>query len=487
MTPTTRKGYIYSVIASFNIHRERHLRGEPEALNLRADMDSVSESTPDAVLSLRSFSARFGDRRVLREITLDVPARGVFVVMGPGGAGKSTLLRTISGLHAVNDAMTTSGTAHYRGDPLGQGRELPGIVTQNPRLVLSSVREYLVSVLPDRGRLTQADQDDALRRLFIAYSLDHVITQLHDDVISLTNGQRRLLCVLRATITRPALICIDEPTADLGTEDASMVLALIERIARERAVLMVTHNQDHARRVGDRIALLVGGRLREVREINAFFESPDSEFATSFIRSGSCATPIEPPDVEPTPTTPRPASTFVSESRGPRGFRWIQPGKLGGTPRPGIVDPLDSDLAALRRVGIDVLVTLTEQRPFDDATLHEFELDGIFFPIVDMETPELDAALHLCVELARRLDHGEAVALHCKAGLGRTGTMAAAQLIFEGLGADEALRAVRRVEPKFVQSTVQEEFLTQFQEFLAVRQSQPGAPLPSPNNHGIRH
>ncbi len=365
--------------------------------------------------------------------------------------------------------MQTDGDAHYRGEPLLEGSELPGIVTQNPRLVLSSVREYLISAFADRGRLTRAEQDDALRRVLIKYELQSIAKRLHDDVISLSTAERRAIAVVRATLNEPALVCMDEPTADLEPEDARPVLDLISRIAQERAVLMVTHNQGHARRVGDRIALLVGGRLREVSEINAFFEAPASEFAVSFVRSGSCQTPVEPtPTPEHRPTSAR---SFVSESRGPRGFRWIQPGKLSGAPRPGIVDPLDSDLSALRRVGIDILVTLTEERLFDDATLAEFGLTGIFFPIVDMETPTLEAAASLCADLAERIAAGAAVALHCKAGLGRTGTMAAAQLIYSGHEADEALRAVRRIEPRFVQSEAQECFLQEFQQFLADSQS----------------
>jgi atypical dual specificity phosphatase len=80
----------------------------------------------------------------------------------------------------------------------------------------------------------------------------------------------------------------------------------------------------------------------------------------------------------------------------------------------------------------------------------------------DMGAPSIAAARTHCREVARLMDAGEVVALHCRAGLGRTGTMLAAQLVHEGASALDALEAVRRVEPRWVQSHEQIEFLERF-------------------------
>ncbi len=168
------------------------------------------------------------------------------------------------------------------------------------------------------------------------------------------------------------------------------------------------------------------------------------------LEEGMTATPI-----------PRAAFVVTPGPAGPRGFRWARPGALGGTPRPGVVDEVEYDLDALRRVGVTILVTLEMER-FPEAALEPFGLRGLFFPFKDMSAPTVEAALAHCRQIEGLLAAGEVIALHCRAGLGRTGTMIVAQLIYEGQSALEALELGRRIEPRWVQSTEQVEFLERF-------------------------
>jgi atypical dual specificity phosphatase len=93
-------------------------------------------------------------------------------------------------------------------------------------------------------------------------------------------------------------------------------------------------------------------------------------------------------------------------------------------------------------------------------------LYSIHFPITDMDVPTEDAAARLCSQLADLIAAGKSVGFHCKAGLGRTGTMLACQLIWEGTPADIALTQVRAVEPAWVQSDKQVAFLGRFDKWL---------------------
>jgi atypical dual specificity phosphatase len=87
----------------------------------------------------------------------------------------------------------------------------------------------------------------------------------------------------------------------------------------------------------------------------------------------------------------------------------------------------------------------------------------VFFPIDDMGSPNIEDAKKLCYRISRLLQKDEVVAMHCKAGLGRTGTMLAAMLIWDGLSALEALESTRRIEPRWVQSDDQIVFLEEFE------------------------
>ena len=114
-----------------------------------------------------------------------------------------------------------------------------------------------------------------------------------------------------------------------------------------------------------------------------------------------------------------------------------------------------------------------EEQRVEPQSLRDAGIDPIHFPIVDMQVPELGPAMAMCRKVTRLTASGECVAYHCKAGLGRTGTMLAAQLIAEGVDATDALETVRRIEPRYVQSEVQERFLTQFEQHL--REQEPDA------------
>lgn len=153
-----------------------------------------------------------------------------------------------------------------------------------------------------------------------------------------------------------------------------------------------------------------------------------------------------------------------SAARGPRGFTWLLAGRLAGTPWPGIVQPLGYDLDALRSVGVTRLVSLTEE-PFDAAIALPYGIVCESCPMPDMHPPTPEQARHLCGAIDAWLLHGDVVAVHCRAGLGRTGTVLAAYWLWRAggaLGAVRALEDVRRLEPGWVQSRAQVDFLEEF-------------------------
>jgi atypical dual specificity phosphatase len=97
----------------------------------------------------------------------------------------------------------------------------------------------------------------------------------------------------------------------------------------------------------------------------------------------------------------------------------------------------------------------------------EYGIRCIRSPMPDMGAPGIEQAIELCQTLDRLIAEREVVAVHCRAGLGRTGTVLASYLIWEGASALEALDAVRRIEPRWVQSDTQAAFLEEFAHHLA--------------------
>ncbi len=429
----------------------------------------------DDVLVLEGFGVSFGEQLVLADVSLRVPRIGVFVLLGPAGAGKSTLLRTVAGLNDAKPALHTWGLALLDGEPLGPDNR-PAIVMQDARLLTSSVRENLVSGIENRASLSQLEQTALVLRALARSGLEEVGEDLGVDVLDLPLVVRRRLAVVRGALSGSAVLCIDEPTVGLDDGDTALLLEHIRHEAKERAVLLVTHDQRFARAAGGIAALLAGGRVQEVAPIEKLLDAPETEAGRSFASTGRCRVPAPDArredlasDVPPPAPLPPAVKRIISAMVGPRDFFWVDDGRLGGVPRPGIVATLEHDLEALKRLGVTLLVTLEETLTVDGDALARHEIGQLFFPIVDMEAPSVDAAIAHCQEIEDRIDDGDIVAIHCRAGLGRTGTMLACQLVYRGVSALSAIERVRRVRPRSIQSDPQVELITMFARELHAR------------------
>jgi len=415
----------------------------------------------------------FKDRIILSSITLKVPETGVFILMGPCGTGKSTLLKTLAGFCQANPAHRFWGEAMYAGERLTCCQSLPAMVTQNTSLMMSSVLENIVSGLPERHTLNLHQQRDLAQRLLSQAGLDHLGKQLQMQVTKLSLADQRQLAILSICAANPKLILIDEPTTDLNAEEVERMVKFIKKQAQKRGIVMTTHNQKIAKSLGGMTSLIAGGWLQETQCTDDFFNSPITEEAKRFIKTGSCNLPspnAKPENVNPDMIAsirlpPKEATNYKSHVLGPNGFLWLKKGQLAGTPRPGLLVDIEQDLKALKRVGITDLISLTE-RPINTRKCQHFEINVIASPVRDMQAPSTDQALILCKKTDQLLNNKRSVAIHCRAGLGRTGTLLACQLIYEGNTALSALKKVRHIEPRWIQSQTQVNFLQEFEDFL---------------------
>ena len=431
----------------------------------------------EIILRMNSFGAAFGEKIVLNDLNLDIADKNITTLLGPGGTGKSTLLRAITGLNNGNPAFRTWGDIEFTGEKLSK-ENLPSIVTQSTKLVLKSVLENIIHNLPERNNLTQLQQKDLAVRLLEQANLNFLKDKLNENVVNLPLVLQRRIAILRLVSAGPRLLCLDEPTTGIDDEgDLENLLEHIHRESQKRAIIIVLHNQRQAKRLGGYTALLAGGQVKEFKEAKNFFADPQTEPAKQFIKFGSCSVPS--PTAKPEELdkeTPAPAAInketkkYVSESFGPRGFLWLHKGKLAGTPLPGVFFELEYDLKALQRVGITHLISTTT-KPVSINKLEEYDIKGLAFPIEDMGVPTLDQAVEVCKYIEESIISGGIVAVHCRAGLGRTGTILALYLIWKNNDALSALEKVRTIEPRWVQSELQVNFLDEFSSFLLEKSS----------------
>jgi atypical dual specificity phosphatase len=162
-------------------------------------------------------------------------------------------------------------------------------------------------------------------------------------------------------------------------------------------------------------------------------------------------------------------SSSVAETRPiapSQGFSWIVQGELAAMPLPGRDRPLEQDVAYLDQEGIRVLVSLTDDPP-DGTVLESRGIDQEHIPVQDFTPPTLEQMIEFVGVVENSVAADKPVGVHCTAGLGRSGTMAAAYLVAEGASAAEAIVTVRQLRPGSIETATQEDAVRRFEEHLA--------------------
>jgi putative ABC transport system ATP-binding protein len=239
------------------------------------------------LFSLRAVSQERGGRDVLRELTLDVPARQIVALIGPSGAGKSSLIRL---LNRLDDP--TRGTVSFHGAPIGAVpvrslRRRVGFVFQAPTMFAGTVADNLRMAARYHAAPSPSDSAAPLGALLDSVELD--ASYLERDAATLSGGEQQRVSIARALATRPEVLLLDEPTSALDPEVAERLMRTVARLSREQSlsIVMVTHRLAEAREWSSTTVMLDAGRLVEHGASSDLFAAPQHERTRAFVGSAA--------------------------------------------------------------------------------------------------------------------------------------------------------------------------------------------------------
>ena len=237
-------------------------------------------STP--VYTLQDLSHSYGGREVLRIPRLEIAAGEILAVVGPSGAGKSTLLRLLNFLEAPS-----RGCIQFEGQPFAAGIALPlaarrrvTTVSQRPVLLNRSVQANVEYGLRLRGERRGAP---AARAAIEQVGLAAFTRQ---SALTLSGGEAQRVALARAVVLRPAVLLLDEPTANLDPYNVALIEDTVRSLNRQQGttLVLVTHNLFQAQRLAQRVAFLLDGALVELADADRFFHVPQDPRAAAFVR-----------------------------------------------------------------------------------------------------------------------------------------------------------------------------------------------------------
>jgi len=233
-----------------------------------------------AFLEIDGLRKEFGDLVAVEDVSLDVEEGSFVTIVGPSGCGKTTILRTITGLETA-----TEGVIRLEGEDI---TELPpyrrniGLVFQDYALFPhKTVFENVAFGLKMRGA-SEDEQTERVEEMLRMVNLEGYEEKYPEEC---SGGEQQRIAVARALAFDPDLVLMDEPLSNLDKNLRSSIRNELRRIQDETGVttIYVTHNQNEALSLGDKLAVMNDGRLEQYDDPETVYRKPATPFVADFL------------------------------------------------------------------------------------------------------------------------------------------------------------------------------------------------------------
>lgn len=244
-----------------------------------------------SMISVRKLNLFYGKNQALRDIDMEIRARGVTALIGPSGCGKSTFLKTINRMNDFVEGVRIEGEVCVDGENIFDEkadaallRKKVGMVFQQPNPFPMSIYDNIAYGPRVHGIKTKARLDEIVEEsLKSAAIFEEVKDRLKKPALGLSGGQQQRLCIARALAVGPAILLMDEPTSALDPISTLKIEELMTELKKKYTVVVVTHNMQQAARVSDDTAFFLVGEVVEFDSTANLFSRPRDKRTEDYI------------------------------------------------------------------------------------------------------------------------------------------------------------------------------------------------------------
>ena len=245
----------------------------------------------DIKIQVNDLSLYYGEKKALKEISMQVPANKVTALIGPSGCGKSTFLRCINRMNDLIASVSITGQMLVEGVDIYDKnvdvvniRKKIGMVFQKSNPFPKSIYENVaygsrINGINDKRELDEI-VETSLRQAAI---WDELKDRLGDSALGLSGGQQQRLCIARTLAVSPDIILMDEPASALDPISTSKIEELVHELKEQYTIIIVTHNMQQAARTSDHTAFFYMGELIEMGKTNDIFTKPEKKQTEDYI------------------------------------------------------------------------------------------------------------------------------------------------------------------------------------------------------------
>jgi len=260
------------------------------AIHMTPEHHAQASRAEKAKVDIKDLCFYYGATKSLKNITLPLMDRKVTAFIGPSGCGKSTLLRAINRIFELYPNQRAEGEILMDGENLLKVKDLNllrariGMVFQKPTPFPMSIYDNIAFGIKLYERIPKSEMDGRVEHALTRAALwGEVKDKLNASGLSLSGGQQQRLCIARSVATRPEVILIDEPCSALDPISTAKIEELIEELAGDYTIVIVTHNMQQASRASDYTAFMYLGELIEYGATEKIFTAPDNKRTEQYI------------------------------------------------------------------------------------------------------------------------------------------------------------------------------------------------------------